>query len=96
MVADTRVREPRLRDCFLLLRQLGVAPELHMLVYPSSFGFPSLEAAVEDCRLHLGDHWDEPVGRAWLEATLERQEDGTLLYQAGEVTAGVLHWKPRT
>jgi SAM-dependent methyltransferase len=96
MVAAVRVREPRLRDCFLLLRQLGVAPELSYLRYPASFTFPSLEAAAEDFRLHLGAHWDEASGRAWLEANLERRQDGTLLYDAGEVTAGILHWKPRT
>jgi SAM-dependent methyltransferase len=96
MVAASRVREPRLRDCFLLLRQLEVAPELSFLRYPASFSFQSLEAAVEDCRIHLGAHWEEEAGRAWLEANLERRQDGTLLYDAGEVTAGILHWKPRT
>jgi SAM-dependent methyltransferase len=96
MVAASRVREPRLRDCFLLLRQLDVAPELSFLRYPAAFSFQSPEAAAEDCRLHLGAHWDEAAGRAWLESNLQPQQDGTLLYDAGEVTAGILHWKPRT
>jgi SAM-dependent methyltransferase len=96
MVAATRVREPRLRDAFLLLRQLGVAPELSFLTYPASFNFQSLEAAAEDCRLHLGAHWEEAAGRAWLEDNLQRRQDGTLLYDAGEITTGILHWKPRT
>ena len=96
MVASSRVREPRLRDCFLLLRQLDVVPELSFLRYAASFSFESLEAAAEECRVHLGAYWDEGTGRAWLEANLQPQQDGTLLFGAGEVTAGILHWKPRT
>lgn len=89
-------REPWLRDCFLLLRQQGVAPEVSLLRYPASYSYRSLEAAVEDCRVLLAERWEEVPGRAWLEANLERRPDGTLLYDAGEITVGVLHWKPRT
>jgi SAM-dependent methyltransferase len=96
MTAATRVREPRASDCFLLLRQIGVTPDVAFLCYPASFAFGSMEEAVEECRLQLGDQWEEQAGRAWLEANLERRPDGTLLYDAGETTAGVLHWKPRT
>jgi SAM-dependent methyltransferase len=96
MTAARHVRQPLLRDCLLLLRQHGMAPDVTVLRYPGSFSFDSLEAAVEECRARLGEEWDEASGRAWLEANLERGPDGKLLYDAGEMTAGVLHWKPRT
>jgi SAM-dependent methyltransferase len=89
-------REPGLRDCFLLLRQLGVAPEVAMFTYPESHRFPSLEHAAAECRQILGRLWDDREGRAWLEENLQRDEDGTLVHPGAEVTAGVLHWKPRS
>lgn len=88
-------REPRLRDCFLLLRQLGIAPEVTMATYPAFQRYESLEQAVEDCRPAGGD-WDEDRVRAWLQANLRPDEDGSLVYEAGDVVAGALHWQPRT
>jgi SAM-dependent methyltransferase len=91
-----RAREPWLRDCLLLLRQLGVAPDLALTTYPTFHRFESLEQAVEECRTHVGRAWDEQRGRAWLEAHLRPDEDGSLRYEGGDVTSGVLHWKPRS
>jgi SAM-dependent methyltransferase len=96
MAGPGRAREPRLRDCLLLLRQLGAAPDLAMVTYHSFHRFESLEQAVDECRGQVGRAWDEERDRAWLEARLRRDEDGSLLYEGGDVTAGVLHWKPRT
>jgi SAM-dependent methyltransferase len=90
-----RAREPRARDCFLLLRQMGVAPDLAMLRYPSFHRFENTEQVVDECRTQLGDRWDEAGGRAWLAANLRQDEDGSLVYEAGDTTSGVLHWKPR-
>jgi SAM-dependent methyltransferase len=87
-------REPGLRDCFLLLRQLGVAPDVAMFRYPESHRFDSLDQAAEECRQALGPLWDENEGRAWLARNLRPDEDGTLVHPGAEVTAGVLHWKP--
>jgi len=89
-------REPWLRDCLLLLRQLGVAPELAMSSYPSTYRFDDLETAVDLCRHQLGEAWDQARGRAWLEANLRPDEDGSMVYDGDPVTAGVLHWTPRT
>ena len=90
-----RAREPRLRDCFLLLRQLGIAPDVTMTGYHASHRYESLEQAVEGCRRHVGRLWDPERDRAWLEANLQPDADGALVYEGGEVTAGVLHWRPR-
>src|SRR5205807_6854225 len=43
--AARRGREPGLRDGFLLLRQLGVAPDVGMFVYPVVHRYESLEEA---------------------------------------------------
>jgi SAM-dependent methyltransferase len=97
MARPERGREPWLRDCLLLLRQLGIEPEMWLGRAPlSTFRYQSLEEAVEQCRSHLGLAWDEERGRAWLEANLLVDEGGTVMYQAGDATVGVLHWKPRT
>jgi SAM-dependent methyltransferase len=95
MAQPERGREPWLRDCFLLLRQMGIEPELGVGSAPSSYRFGSMEEAVEVCRSHLGLAWDERRGRAWLEANLRTDEDGSVAYEAGNATSGVLHWKPR-
>jgi SAM-dependent methyltransferase len=91
-----RPRQPWLRDCLLLLRQMGIRPELAMASYPSAFRFDSLEVALEQCRVDAGPEWDEKRSRAWLEARLRPDEDGSVVYEADEVTAGVLQWKPRS
>jgi SAM-dependent methyltransferase len=96
MMRPDRAREPWLRDCLLLLRQMGVRPEMAMTTYAPTFHYASLEAALEPLRSHVGRGWDEERGRAWLEARLRPDEDGTLAYDSDEVAAGVLHWKPRT
>jgi SAM-dependent methyltransferase len=97
MAHPQRGREPWLRDCLLLLRQLGIGPEMWLgMAQPPAFRYATMEQAVEQARSHLGLAWDEARGRAWLEANLRSDEDGTLLYQPAESTSGVLHWKPRT
>src|SRR5262249_8651166 len=96
LAGPDRAREPRLRDCFLLLRQMGVAPDVAMTTYPTSHRFESFEQALEECRSHVGQEWNDERGRAWLEANLRPDEEGTLVCDGGQVTGGVLHWKPRT
>lgn len=91
-----RAREPRLRDCFLLLRQIGIAPDVAMTTYPTFHRFESFDQALEECRMHVGEDWNEEPAREWLEANLRPDEDGTLICDGGQVTGGVLHWKPRT
>jgi hypothetical protein len=95
MAGEARVREPRLRDCYLLLREMGIMPDVTMYERPVFFRFESLEAAVEDCRLRLGPMWDEHAGPSWLASNLRPAEDETLIYEAGPMTSGVLHWTPR-
>lgn len=95
LTGGRRARQPRLRDLFLLLRQMGIAPDMAMSTYPTFHRYESLEQAVEDCRTQAGRAWDDERGRAWLEENLRRDEDGSLVFDGREVTSGVLHWKPR-
>ena len=90
-----RTRMPEFRDLYLVLRQLGVAPEVAMLRYPSRPVYASLEAAEADVRAALGGRWDEARGRAFLEARLRPDGEGRLAWDAGEMVAGVAHWTPR-
>lgn len=92
----TRTRQPWLRDLLLLLRELGVEPDLAMTTYGTSHRYDSMADAVERIRLDLGAEWDEERGRAWLDANLRPDEDGTVVYEGRPVTSGVLHWTPRT
>jgi cyclopropane fatty-acyl-phospholipid synthase-like methyltransferase len=91
----TRPRQRLLRDAFLLLRRMGIAPDLTMRRHRGLHHFESLDAAVEECRLCLGRLDDEDAARAWLAARTAPAEAGGLLYDGGEVVSGVLHWSPR-
>jgi SAM-dependent methyltransferase len=95
MSRPERGREPWLRDCLLLLRQMGIEPEMFLGSGPATSRYRSMEEAVELCRRHLGQAWNDERGRAWLEANLRADENGTLVYESGPATGGVLHWKPR-
>ena len=68
--------------------EIGVQPDLSMTTYESSFRYDNLPDAVERMRLDLGSEWDEERGRAWLEANLRPDEDGTVVYDGGPVTSG--------
>jgi SAM-dependent methyltransferase len=87
---------PRLRDCFLLLRQLGVTPDLAMFTTPTHYYFADLDAAVEECRLNVGPGLDERAARTWLASNLQPGPGGTLVYDGGDLISGVLHWNPQS
>jgi SAM-dependent methyltransferase len=95
MAGPARVREPRLRDCYLLLREMGIMPDVTMFERPVFFRFESLEAAIDDCRLRLGSIWDDQAGPSWLASNLRPAENGTMIYEGGQMASGVLHWTPR-
>lgn len=96
MAGPHRAREPRARDCFLLLRQMGAEPEVFYVRTPTFHRFEDLEQAVTECRTHVGLAWDETQGRAWLEANLVPDESGGLRFDGADMTTGILHWQPRT
>ncbi|MGI8562541.1 MAG: class I SAM-dependent methyltransferase [Candidatus Dormibacter sp.] len=95
MPGAVRAREPWLRDCLLLLRQLGLEPELAMFRYPVSFHYASVQEALRDCGQEDFDLERSKEVRSWLESRLQRGPDGDLVFAGGDTVAGVLHWAPQ-
>lgn len=90
-----RPRMPQLEDCFNLLRQMGIAPEVVWWPVPLHLHWDDFEDAVEECAEWLGPRWDEESGRAWLRRHLRPAEGGGFEYEEAPTMTGALHWRPR-
>jgi len=88
-------REPWVRDCLLLLRQLKLEPDLAMFRYPASFHYTSVEEAIRDCGVAECAPARVTEVRRWLEARLQTRPTGDLVFDGGQTVAGVLHWAPQ-
>jgi hypothetical protein len=86
---------PRFSDLFMLLIQMGIAPDVKFLTYQSVTRYSGLDEALADARALVGDGWDDAIGRAMLEELLAR-ENGELVFDGGTVLSGVAHWQPRS
>jgi len=86
-------RLPRFSELFMLLVQMGMAPDVDFIRYEVQNRYSDLEEAVADSRSLFGEGWDEGSGRAALEAMLRRDGDD-LVFDGGTVVSGVAHWKP--
>jgi len=86
---------PHFSDLFMLLMQMGIAPDVKFLTYQSVTRYANLDEALVDARALVGDGWDEATGRAMLEELLVR-EKGELVFEGGTVLSGVAHWQPRS
>jgi SAM-dependent methyltransferase len=86
-------RVPRFSDLFMLLMQMGMAPDVTFLRYKTVSRYANFEEALTDVRAMVGEGWDEAAGRALLEETLTREGD-ELVYDGGTVLSGVAHWRP--
>jgi ubiquinone/menaquinone biosynthesis C-methylase UbiE len=86
---------PRFSDLFMLLVQMGIAPDVKFLSYQSVTRYADLDEALIDARALVGDDWDEATGRAMLEELLV-PEAGELVFNGGTVLSGVAHWQPQT
>ena len=87
-------RQVYFNDLYNLLRWMGRDPEVEVETRRSISRYQDLEGALEDCRIDAGPQWDESVARAWLEANLEADTDGSLFYDGGEMVTCVGHWAP--
>jgi hypothetical protein len=94
LLGDAGPRMPRFSDLFMLLIQMGVAPDVSFQRYQSVSRYADMEEAVVDSRTLVGDSWDETTGRAMLEEMLTRDGD-ELVYDGATVLTGVAHWQPR-
>ncbi len=94
LAGDAGPSLPRFSDLFMLLVQIGVAPDVTFLRYTSTNRYGSFEEAVDDSRALVGDVWDERAGRKMLEDMLTREGDD-FVFGGGTVLAGVAHWQPQ-
>ena len=93
LLGDAGPRMPRFSDLFMLLVQMGIAPDVHFLSYPIMHRYPDMEEALIDARGMFGAGWDDDKGRAALEELLRRDGD-ELVYDGGLALSGVAHWHP--
>ncbi|HVD00339.1 MAG TPA: class I SAM-dependent methyltransferase [Candidatus Dormibacteraeota bacterium] len=95
MVGTPRARQPQFADLWNLLEQLGIRAEVGVLEYQGSQSWADAAEFLAEYRPPLEDHWDEARARDWMEANLEIDADGRLVYGRGLSTSGVAHWRPR-
>ena len=88
-------RLPRFTDLFMLLVQMGIAPDVTFTTYPNPQRYASIEEALADCQAMIGDRWDDEKGRAIVEGLLESDDDG-LVFQGAVTLTGIAHWQPQT
>jgi len=88
-------RLPRFSDLFMLLMQMGIAPDVTFTRYPNPQRYANIDEALADCQAMIGDRWDAHSGRAIVESLLEA--DGHELLFQGDITlTGIAHWQPRS
>jgi hypothetical protein len=93
LVGEAGPRLPRFSELFMVLLEMGIAPDVRFLRYPMTTHYSDMEEAVVDVRALVGEGWDEAQGRAELEQVLRRDGDD-LVFDGGIVLTGVAHWKP--
>jgi SAM-dependent methyltransferase len=91
---DANVRLPRFSELFMLLLQMGIAPDVDFLRYAITTRYSDIEEAVVDVRAMFGEGWDETAGRSAL-AEILRPDGDQLVYDGGIALSGVAHWQPR-
>jgi SAM-dependent methyltransferase len=92
---DGGVRLPRFSELFMVLLQMGIAPDVTFLSYPIKTRYTDMDEAMVDVRAMFGDGWDEAAAREVLEEILT-PDGGELVYDGGVALSGVAHWQPRT
>lgn len=93
LVGDAGPRLPRFSELFMLLVQIGIAPDVTFIRYPIVTRYADMDQALADCRALFGEGWDEAAARPELEELLRREGDD-LVFDGGIVVSGVAHWKP--
>jgi hypothetical protein len=86
-------RLPRFSDLFMLLMQMGIAPEVRFTSYPNPQRYAGIDEALADCQAMIGDRWDEEQGRPIVEGLLETDGD-ELLFHGAVTLSGIAHWQP--
>jgi hypothetical protein len=85
----------RFSDLFLVLIQMGIAPDVRFVSYPVVNRYANLDEAVADVAPLFGAGWDDVEGRRRLQEMLV-EDGGQLVYDSGLSLSGIAHWRPRT
>lgn len=93
LIGDEGPRLPRFSELFMLLLQMGIAPDVRYVRYPMVNRYAGMEEALQDCRAAFGEGWDEAAATKVLEEVL-RRDGGELVYDGGATLSGVAHWQP--
>jgi SAM-dependent methyltransferase len=84
---------PRFSDLFMLLVQMGIAPDVNFIRYPVAHRYADLSEALADCKAFIGDGWDETMARDVLLETLVR-DGNELVFETDPTLSGIAHWHP--
>jgi hypothetical protein len=95
MLGGVERRMPRFSELFMLLVQMGVAPDVDYVRYPIAQRYADIDEALADCRALIGDGWDETKARAILRDVLVAEGD-ELVFDGGLTLSGIAHWQPQT
>jgi hypothetical protein len=87
-------RMPRFSDLFMVLIQMGIAPDVAFIRYPSVHRYAGMDDALADCRAFIGEGWDEAKARTILSELLT-DVGGELVFDGGITPVGIAHWQPR-
>jgi Methyltransferase domain len=85
---------PRFSDLFMLLMQIGIAPNVNFIRYPIVQRYADIDEALADCRALIGVGWDEAKARAILRDVLV-EGAGELVFDGGVTLSGIAHWQPQ-
>jgi SAM-dependent methyltransferase len=91
LLGDAGPRVTRFSDLFMLLMQMGIAPDVS---FDSVSRYKDLGEALVDVMAMVGDTLSEAQVRVALEAMLKSESD-ELVYHGGTVLSGVAHWRPQ-
>lgn len=86
---------PQFSDLFMLLMQMGIAPDVTFVRYPVLNRYKDVDEALSDSRMLIGAGWDEARARTLLEEMLTKDGD-ELVIDSGVALAGIAHWQPAT
>ena len=95
MDAAPELPVPQFSDLFMLLIQMGIEPDVTFIRYPVVNRYADVEEAMTDCRMFIGDGWDEARARNLLEEMLTKDGDH-LVIDSGIALSGIAHWRPAT
>ena len=95
LLGEPGPRLPQFSDLFMLLVQMGIAPDVNFVRYPTVQRYADLDEALADCQSLMGPGWDEAKVRVMLQEILTYEGD-ELVFNGGLTLSGIAHWHPST